>query len=318
MFHETGEGEVEVNPHFTGVGMLEALLANFDFDDFAGYKYRPLKRRHADFLKEKVVPLLENDRGQVWMCGSASRIGTSEWNMSLSQTRVGRVAGYLMENGIDGSQMQTDAIGNTKTANHKPDDNRDRSVLLRVVPKTHFKPVQKPHLPRLLPPKPKVSTHFKIALLLEIDRSLAFAARETVKKLAGKNFGAGIALASAYFRIVDTQNHLKCDYIWAGAGLGAGFSLPKTGSRSSTLSGPWNEFTTEKPITCSQFGPSMRFTTAGIAFWSVNWILIETPPGVNDVYMQIDTGFTAGASMATYPAHLTGFAPLEAPKPFHE
>jgi hypothetical protein len=62
----------------------------------------------------------------------------------------------------------------------------------------------------------------------------------------------------------------------------------------------------------------MRFTTAGIAFWSVNWILIETPPGVNDVYMQIDTGFTAGASMATYPAHLTGFAPLEAPKPFHE
>jgi len=318
MFRETGEAEVEVNPNFTGVGVLEALLSNFDFDDFAGYKYRPLKERHATFLKEKVVPLLENDRGQIWMCGSASRVGTSDWNMSLSQTRVGRVAGYLMEHGIDADQMQTDAIGNTKTTDHKLDEDRDRSVLLRVVPKIHFKPIPKPDLPRPLPPKPKVSTQFKIAMLLEVDGSIAFAARETIKKLAGKKFGAGLALASAYFRIVDTQNHLKCDYVWAGIGLGAGFSLPKTGSRSATLSGPWNSFTTEKPITCSQFGPSMRFTTAGLAFWSANWVLIETPPGVKDVYMGIDTGFTAGAAMATYPAHLTGLVALESPKPFHE
>jgi OmpA family protein len=316
MFHKTGDGLVEVNPDFTGVGVLEALLSNFDFDDFAGHTYRPLKKQHADFLEKKVVPLLENDRGQIWMCGSASRVGASDWNMTLSQTRVGRVAGYLMQNGVDGSQMQTEAIGNTKTADHKLDDDRDRSVLLRVVPKIHFKPVEKPNLPRALPPKPKVSRHFKIAMLLELDGTLSLAARQIVKKLAG--FGAGIAFGAAYFRIVDTENHLKCDYVWAGAGLGAGFSLPKTGSRSATLSGPWNAFTTEKPITSSQFGPSMRFTTAGIGSLSVNWILIETPPGVSDVYMRIDTGTTLGISMATYPAHLTGFVPLEAPKPYSD
>jgi hypothetical protein len=60
----------------------------------------------------------------------------------------------------------------------------------------------------------------------------------------------------------------------------------------------------------------MRFTTASAANLSKNWILIETPPGVRDVYMEIDTGFTLGAAMATYPAHLSGFVPLERPKPY--
>jgi hypothetical protein len=110
---------------------------------------------------------------------------------------------------------------------------------------------------------------------------------------------------------------LKCTYVYAAVGLGFGLSLPKTGGRSGTLHGPWNSFTTEKPIiSCSQFGRSMRFTTIGIGDVSKNWILLETPKGVKDVYLRISTGTTIGGGASTYPAHLSAFVPLERPKPF--
>jgi hypothetical protein len=157
---------------------------------------------------------------------------------------------------------------------------------------------------------------FKIAMLLEVDGTMSFAAREFVKKMLKGKFGGGIAFASALFTIWDTQNNLKCTYVFAGVGLGVGLSLPKTGGRSATLHGGWTPFTTEKPISCSQFGRTMRFTTIGIGNTSKNWVLIETPPGVRDVYTEIATGMTIGAAMATYPAHLSAFIPLESPKPF--
>jgi hypothetical protein len=226
------------------------------------------------------------------------------------------VAGYLSELGIPPEQMQTDAIGNTQTATHALDDDHDRSVLLRVVPKIHFKPIVKPDLPRPLPPKPKVSRNFKIAMLIEVDGSISFAARELIKKLVKGRIGAGIAFASALFSIWDTDNNLKCTYIFAAVGLGFGLNLPKTGGRSGTLHGDWTPFTTEKPISCSQFGRTMRFTTIGIGDVSKTWVLIETPPGVNDVYISIATGTTIGGGASTYPAHTSAFIPLESPKRF--
>ncbi|MGZ3287757.1 MAG: hypothetical protein ACXU87_06935 [Xanthobacteraceae bacterium] len=316
MFRETGPGQVEVDVDFSGIGVLQALLWNFDFDGFAGYQFRGLKPQHTTFLKEKVVPLLENDRGQIWMCGSASRIGTADWNMTTSSNRVITVARCLSEMGIPPEQIQTDAIGNTQTARHGPDEDRDRSVLLRVVPKLHFKPIQKPDLPRHLPPKPRVSRNFKIAMLIEVDGSISFAARELVKRIVKGRAGAGIAFASALFSIWDTENHLKCTYVYAAVGLGFGLNLPKTGGRSGTLHGDWTPFTTEKPISCSQFGRTMRFTTIGIGALSKTWVLIETPPGVEDVYITIATGTTIGGGASTYPAHLSAFIPLEHPKPF--
>jgi len=46
-------------------------------------------------------------------------------------------------------------------------------------------------------------------------------------------------------------------------------------------------------------------------------MLIETPPGVNDVYLSLETGTTLGAAAATYPAFLSAFKPLERPHPFN-
>ena len=107
----------------------------------------------------------------------------------------------MSEMGIHAEQIQTNAIGNTLTANHKLDDAHDRSVYLWVLPKIHFEPIVKPHLPRRVPPKPKVSRNFKIALLIEVDGSLSFAARQAVKRIVKGRVGAGIAFASALFTI---------------------------------------------------------------------------------------------------------------------
>jgi hypothetical protein len=316
LFRETGPGEVDLDLDFSGIGVLKALLWNFDFDDFAGYKFRGLKEKHAKFLKEKVVPLLENDAGQIWMTGAASRIGTAGWNMTLSQNRVITVANYLSKMGIGGEQMQTDAIGNTHAAKHRQDDDRDRSVMLWVLPKIYFEPIVKPHLPRAVPPKPKVSKHFKIALAMELDVSLALKARQLLTKLAKGRFGAGVSFAGMVWVIVDTENRLQCTYVYAAIGLGVSLTMP-WGNMSGTTYGDWTSFTTEKPISCSQFGNTMRFTTIGIGSLSRNWVLIETPPGVSDVYITVSTGTTPGGGMATFPAHLSAFIPLERPRPFN-
>lgn len=163
MFHATGPGKVEVDLDFSAVGVLKALLYNFDFDDFDGYKYRPLKVEHSEFLKKQVVPLLENSRGYIWMTGAASRIGTPGWNLELSKNRVITVATFLSGQGIPADQIQTDAIGNTETATHVIDDARDRSVTIWVLPKFHFSPFKN------CPRQGKSHNHRKLA---GISRSL--------------------------------------------------------------------------------------------------------------------------------------------------
>src|SRR4051794_36251022 len=91
MFRDTGPGKFEVIFENNGVGVLEALLYNFDFDDFKDRQFRPLKDKHAKFLDDKVLPLLKNGDSAIWLQGSASRIGTNSWNMETSMVRAGRV-----------------------------------------------------------------------------------------------------------------------------------------------------------------------------------------------------------------------------------
>ena len=130
-------------------------------------KYHPLKDAHASFLADKVVPLLENDSGTIWMQGSASRIGSNAWNMETSQTRVGRVTDFLSRKGITPEQMQPYAVGEELAAKHSEDDPRDRSVTLWVAPRFKFDPPRPPKPPLQVPRKLPVSQNFKIAFLAE-------------------------------------------------------------------------------------------------------------------------------------------------------
>jgi hypothetical protein len=303
MFRLTGPGQVQVDVRWSGAGVLKALLYNFDFDDFADRKFRPLKPEHNKFLNDEVVPLLENDRGNIWMQGSASRIGTNFWNMTLSQTRVGRVQAYLADQEIGFDQMEVDAVGE-EVANklkHTEDDPHDRSVTIWVLPKLKFDPPP----PKRVPPKPKVTRAFKIAMvtdlsasyLVNLEKKLAALGRSGLGKALSKGKG-GVALDFGVFIVWDTTNNLSCLYVYIGIGLAAGLTFTPSGS--ATTHGPWNKFTTEKPIGCWQFGRWSRFTTAGVAKWSVNWITIETPKGVDNVEsLRIDTGTTLGLGAST-------------------
>ena len=50
MFRATGPGQYDVLFDASTANILEALLYNFDFDDFADLKYRDLKVEHASFF----------------------------------------------------------------------------------------------------------------------------------------------------------------------------------------------------------------------------------------------------------------------------
>jgi OmpA family len=289
MFRATGPGKVKVDVDFTGVGVLKALLYNFDFDDFDKHKFRPLKAEHAQFITDRVLPLLENDRGFIWMTGSASKIGTNAWNMETSMVRAGAVQAFLLDRGVTPDQIEPNAVGEEEAQTHALDDEHDRAVRLWVMPKFKYDP--KP--PRKVPPKPKVSDKFKIAMLTGLSISQG---AKAAKFLRGR-IGRGVAFDTIFFIVWDTTNNLSCIYVYVGIGLGFGASfLPKV---SATTHGPWNDFATEKPMAVWQFGRWSRFTTAGVGSWSVNWITIETPKGIDNVYERIDTGTTLGAGATT-------------------
>ena len=304
MFRATGTGRIDVR--LSTPSFLVANLYNFDFDDFIGFQYRPLKVAHRQFLQDHVVPMLNDDLGAIWMQGSASKIGTNEWNMTTSQARVSRVAAFLGEKGIGGEQMQLDAVGEENAATHDEDDERDRSVRLWVVPKFHYVPAP---VPRPVPRKPFTSRHFKISMLVGFSLSTS----STIKKILSKmKFVKYLMAEVAAFVIWDTTNYISCLYLYVGVGPGIGIDFS---SASGTTHGPWTPFTTEKPMAVWQFGRWARFTTAGGGNMSVNWITMETPPGIANVeHLRIDTGTTLGIAASSSVGDLYR---IEDPHPFH-
>lgn len=288
MYRPTGDGKVDIFLDIPSARVIGALLYNFDFDDYDHLV--TLKPRFTDFLDKRIVPLAESDSGYIWMQGSASKIGENPWNMRLSQNRVVQTAAYLTSQGIDPRQMQLDAIGEEQAALHALDDERDRAVKLWVFPKVKSDPPPPPPPRRV--PKPLVSRNFKLCMMEGLAAAKAIKFKKYLN-LKNRLLSRGLIFDIYFFTMWDTTNNLGCYYVYFAIGLG--FGAAKLPSLSGTLRGPWNSFTTEKPIHCWQFGKWSRFTTAGAGNWTVNWITIETPKGVDNVYLKIDTGTTLGA-----------------------
>lgn len=302
MFKATGPGKTEIDAKYSSPGMLKALLYNFDFDDM---KSSVLKPEHVSFLSGQIVPLLAGDRGHIWMQGSASRIGDDSYNMALSKVRVRRVGDFLKGAGITDQQMQLDAVGEEMAVGHALDDERDRGVAVLVLPKAKNDPPPPPRPPQ----KPRITSNFKAAMLT----GLSFAkAAKWAKYLKGK-VGAGVAADALFFQIWDVENRYSSIYVYVGAGIGVG--IPALPSLSATTHGPWNDFTTSAPISSAQFAGFTRFTTAGVASWSLNFLnMCGTPPGVDDVYIQ---GFNTGTTIGLGASSTVGdLILLEGPEPF--
>lgn len=173
MYRPTGPGQIDIISEDRIAGTLEALLYNFDFDDFAGRTFRPLKPEHANFLSAHVLPLVENGRGNVWLQGSASQIGATDWNMTTSMVRAGQVQAYLLDRNVTQGQVEANAIGETQAATHAKDDARDRGVYLWVHPRNNQQ-----LLPKKVPPKPTPTGKLKKLYIYDsssgIDRVQAF------------------------------------------------------------------------------------------------------------------------------------------------
>jgi hypothetical protein len=279
MSHPTGPGKIDVDSKYSGPGMIRASLYNFDIDGDS------IKHEHRLFLQSKVVPLLQDDRGHIWMQGSASRTGTNAHNMGLSKRRVHNIAMILRTGGILDRQIQLDAIGEEQAQAHQMEDETDRAVALVVIPVAK----ESPRPPQKIPPPPPVSTEFKIRLLGNLTAS------------AGP-----VQVEDSFFQIADTKNSLTSFYIYSAGGVGKG--LIKGVNLSATMKGPWNDFTTNSAIRVSQFDGAARFTTAGAGPWTSNHLnMMGLPKGVSTVprVLELTTGFTIGIGASTSVGKMT-------------
>lgn len=272
MLHKTGPGKINIGNRYAGPGMIKALLYNFDIDGDS------IKMEHRTFLQTKVVPLLQNGRGHIWMQGSASRSGGNQYNIQLSRRRINNVAVVLRSFGIASNQMQLDAIGEEEAHAHAMEDELDRAVALIVIPMAKDSP---PPL-RRIPPPPPVNTQFKIRML------------------GGLVGSAGpFQVENCFFQISDTRNKITAFYTYSSEGVGKG--LPGL-NLSATMKGPWNDFTTNLAIRVSQFEGAARFTTGGGGPWTSNHLnMMGLPKGVSTIpaVLDIQTGFTIGIGAST-------------------
>lgn len=282
----TGAGKVSLDARVQGRGMLKASLLNFDIDGDGP------KAEHLLFLRTRVAPLLEANRGRIWMQGSASRSGSDRHNLALSRRRVEMVAQVLRARGISTRQMQLDAVGERMAVGHGMEDERDRAVALVVLPFTDDRPPA-----RMVPLPPPVSDEFKIRMLGGLTGSLGPWQTENL-----------------FFQIWDPRNHLTAFYTYSGTGSGRGV-IPRI-PVSVTLRGPWNSFKTSAPIRVSQFAGATRFTTAGAGPWTSNHLnMMGLPKSVATVprVLSIATGFTVGAGASTSVGDLIWVPPEEMP-----
>jgi hypothetical protein len=311
MYRATGPGKIDVIFEATGANILEARLYNFDFDDYDDGHVRQLKTEHAKFLYEHVIPRLANLKGNIWLQGSASRIGSKDWNMTLSMVRGGAVEAFLLDRDIKPEQIEPDAVGNTLTATHALDDAHDRSVLLWVYPRFEFHPP----LEKKVPSRPKISSVFKIAV--DGNYPAAWAAHHRNLSIGGKilkKIMKKLPLSSQDipFLVWDTTNNIACKYIFNDLNFGFDISI---GTRLPKPHGPWSTFFTSKPIGCWQFGRDARLTKMGDYKTFYTMLHVETPPGVNNVAVKIDTGITVRGISGSFT--LAGdFARMEGPAIF--
>ncbi|PWT89902.1 MAG: hypothetical protein C5B55_10565 [Blastocatellia bacterium] len=284
-FRRTGPGRFEIDSRYNGAGMLKASLYNFDFDDM---NTTNLKLEHADFLRTRAVPLLTGNRGKIWLEGHASKIGTNDYNLRLSRRRVQRVVEFLTANGVTGSQIQPDAVGEERSTSRLSDDELDRSVAFLILPRAH----RDPPPPRVVPSPPSVTARFRLRLLGE----MTLTGIPKFRPPRGR-FGGGPATDAMVFEIQDVEHRLSAFYGYSGLGIGVGFNAAWL---SATDAGPWNEFTTSAPMNVGDFGGLTRFTTGGGGNYTVNWLhMMGTPHGVKSVYIMINTGTTYGGGATT-------------------
>ncbi|HKU43142.1 MAG TPA: OmpA family protein [Polyangiales bacterium] len=267
----TGPGQIKTDPRVPAGG-VRAVLMNFDVDS------AELKPQHREFLDRSVAPVLVHKRARIWLQGQASNTGSQRHNLELSHRRAQQVAAHLASRGVQATQMQIDWVGESLAGTRLQELSKERAVSLMAAPLAHV-PVPAASPPATLT-TPTTDT-FKIRLLGALAAS------------------AGVAtLERLFFQIWDPSHALTCFYMYQSGGLAKG----KGPILSATLSGPWNKFTTTKPIAVDEFAGAARFSTAGTMWWTVNYLnIMGLPAGVATAPnpLELETGFTMGLGIGS-------------------
>jgi hypothetical protein len=127
---------------------IMALLYNFDFDGDA------VKPQHRDWLREHIVPQLGDSRVSIRLRGEASRRGSSDYNLGLSQRRERNIETFLRSfspvaatiRGVGVGERDAEAVG----VEDNTDDEVFRAVFVTVEQSAH----------RLVPPTFTTSGNF--------------------------------------------------------------------------------------------------------------------------------------------------------------
>jgi hypothetical protein len=108
----------------------------------------------------------------------------------------------------------------------------------------------------------------------------------------GGGGGKVFALDMLIFQIRNNKTREIAKYRYTGGGLGASIT-PVSGNGL----GPWNDFSTSRPIMETEFEGFTRFTQTGVADLGASVLhLVGTPEGVSSVYIEdFDSGVTFGA-----------------------
>ena len=139
MLRLTGPGKIRdlvvVGPKSDPATTIVSLLYNFDIDGDA------VKPQHREWLKEHVVPQLGDSAVKIILRGEASRSGSDDHNLALSNRRVKNVENFLRAAGPVNASMVVSGVGEKdaqgRGEDDKTEDEQVRAVIVSVEHSAH-------------------------------------------------------------------------------------------------------------------------------------------------------------------------------------
>jgi hypothetical protein len=258
-----------------------AYLWDFDVDSDL------LKVNHRAWLESRVVSAIRAKGGstwRVWIDGMASRPGSAQHNLLLSQRRAKSVVDFLTS-ALGGSKVtfsvEWEGEYTAQLLRHPEHKENAGDRAVHVCLQLIETPIPPPPPPPIKPPELKAGADktFKIRLLGALGGAGNPFAAATKMPTSAKDFllklkpGIGPAAENVYFEVLDVTANQHAVYVYSGFGVSYGPSVPGLKGLGVTYAGDWNEFTVPAPHNVDDFEGAARFFQAAVntgTSWSQN------------------------------------------------
>lgn len=269
-----------------------------------------LKSAHLQFLKAKVLPLLQADKNKKWRIyieGRASRAGTEKYNYALSHLRAEQTFRYLRDRrGGDDRFAEVKWVGETRAALDGQKDGTENMLYRAVLITICSEEKQLPPTPiKIEPPSHQLNELHMLKKRYRIRLINAKSVTYTLPNLGAVQtvLQGGVSLDTYFFEIQDIEEHVSYVYSFKARGLTLGPSKTiKNFGESITFGGDWKPFIAPRgmaadcfsgPATLESFGASSGFKSWGktnFYFGFSHWYTPVPQIKIND----LPTGRTLG------------------------